>query len=99
MDLSRTWRVELRNNKNERLLQYVEAISCSEAEKIAKNSFNAKLSGLNESYIWMTSQKASSWTKLKDGKLQFHFDTGWYSFNVNGLTFYESTLQTFLQMF
>jgi hypothetical protein len=92
MNLNNTYRIEL-ENKKESLLQYVEANSCDEAEAIVRNSFEAKLSGLDESYLWITSQRACKDTKLQDGKLQFHFETGWYSFNVNGLTIYEAMEQ------
>jgi hypothetical protein len=88
MNLNNTYRIEL-ENKKANLIQYIEANSCDEAEAIAKNSFEAKLSGLNESYLWITSQRACKLTQLK-GKLKFGFDTGYITLKVDGLTIYEA---------
>ncbi len=98
MKLETAYRVELtKRTPTKKLIQYVEATSCDEAEKKAKASFDAVLYGFDKVNGSMV-QKACDKTVLNE-RLSFGFKGGWITVDCSGLSIFDALKKASLNAF
>ena len=87
MDFTRLYKITL-ENKKDLLIQYIEGDSMDDAENNARNTFHARLYGLNSGPCNKTSQKLCKLSKVNHD-LRFGFCGGWTTVHAENLTFFE----------
>ena len=88
IDIQNAWRVELTTTQDKILVQYVEASGVDNAEKIARNTFEARFYKFKAGSM---TQKACDKSLLKDESLRFGSKGNWNTLhNLSDMTIFEA---------
>ncbi len=86
INLNNSYRITLTTTQGKNIVQYLEADSMDEANKLARLTFEAGFYKFKDGY---EGQKACDKTKLNE-RLRFGFRGGWNTLDCSGLTIFEA---------